>query len=159
MSEHADGQERYRPRQDYLGYTITQADYPLMGTTRAANALGCSAQTVRRRIEAGRLPSVRRGKDLQVPQWAVMGLRKLESVGSGTTVSEIEGLREETQALRLVQSIRAQVDDYLDMARQLNAEAEQKRLLADEATRKAISLMRGALESTTVPASTRGLQH
>ncbi len=62
-------------------------EHPLMTITAAARALGCSAMTIRRRVDARQFPAVKIGSKAQVPR-AFVARVLADALGGRTVVVE-----------------------------------------------------------------------
>lgn len=76
-SELASMDARFERGMDYRKYRVTDTDRPLTTVTLAADRMGVTAETVRRRIRDGLLPARRENDEYNprylVPLWAVEG--------------------------------------------------------------------------------------
>lgn len=74
-----------RPRIPYVG---SGPEHPLLTVPETARRLGCSAMTIRRRIDARRFPAVKIGSKAMVPRSFVDHVLALAESGSTVIVEE-----------------------------------------------------------------------
>jgi excisionase family DNA binding protein len=65
------------------------ADHPLMTVQKAAEALGCSDMTIRRRIAARQFPAIKNGRKSMVPRSFVERLIALAESGRTVVLDEV----------------------------------------------------------------------